>query len=749
MATGTGLLSYGLPPSVLAEGRTVVAGMRVRVPVRGRLHVGVIWRVAAPEDIGCPVDRLRPVDELLDDAPLMPGDLLTCLAFAARYYHAPLGQAVRLALPAPLRRTGVKGDTADVRTRWMVSRIDGLEWPTGLRKPERRVLERALALGEVSVTDLRREPDPLTGGSKRVAVPQKMLESLAERGLIRLWEERVRRDPLGMRTPVPRDTPPALTGAQSQVLDTLRTTALEPGLFGGFVLRGVTGSGKTEVYLHLIADALARGQGAIVLVPEIALTPQLVTRFRARFGDQVAALHSGMSDGERLDQHGRVRSGEARIVIGPRSALFAPVFDLGVVILDECHDSSFKQQSGLRYHARDLALVRARSAKAVCVLGSATPGCEEMALVQSGRLTLLEMPERVADRPMPEAFVIDLREAERLRDPDDDKRPSLLSVPLRDAVAATVARGEQVILLHNRRGFATTVVCAGCGDAVECPHCAISLTWHKRQGRLRCHYCDHSVDRDQPCASCSGRNFLRVGAGTERVEDTLRHAIPGVRVARFDRDTATGQRMLDLLETFRRGELDVLVGTQMLAKGHDFPQVTLVGVMLAETGLRMPDFRASERTFQLLTQVAGRAGRGDRPGQVLVQTWAPDHPAIMAALRHDHAGFLEEELRKRRMSGYPPFGHLALLETRHADLKRANSAARWLSDSLRHHGADARGPVAAGVAKLRDVHRFHVLLRHEDRATLHGQLKWVHGHGTKSLPPGVKLFVDVDPADFA
>ena len=745
VAAATGALSYGLPAAITTLPKP---GTRVRVPIRGRLHVGVIWRVAPVADLECPVDKLRPIDALLDDEPLLPEPLLRCLEFAARYYQAPLGQAMRLALPAPLRRTGVTGDEASTKTRWMVGRIEGVDWPTDLRKSERRVLEHVLAHGEVSASDLRRSSDPLTGTFKRVAVPHQLLEDLAARGLLRLSQEHVRRDPLGMRADVSVEPPPPATDEQIAVLAHL-STALQTRKYGGFVLRGVTGSGKTEVYLQLIAEALEQGRGALVLVPEIALTPQLVQRFRGRFGDRVAALHSGMSDGERLDQHGRVRRGEARIVIGPRSALFAPLFDLGVIILDECHDPSFKQQSGLRYHARDLALVRARESGAVCVLGSATPGCEEMVLVSDGRLTLLEMRRRVADRPMPEAFVIDLREAERLRDPDDESRPSLLSVPLRDAMVQTIARGEQVIVLHNRRGYATTVVCAGCGDSVECPDCAISLTWHQRQGRLRCHYCNHSVDPDQPCESCSGRNFLRVGTGTERIVHTLERELPGARVARFDRDTATGQRMHELLKQFRDREIDVLVGTQMLAKGHDFPSVTLVGVLLAETGLRIPDFRAAERTFQLLTQVAGRAGRGDRPGQVLVQSWAPEHPAIMSALRHDHPGFLAQELERRRLSAYPPYSHLALLELRHTDHQRTATAARILAEALRGHGADARGPVAAGVAKLRGVHRYHVLLRAETRATLHGQLRWVQDLATNVLPPGVQLFVDVDPADFS
>ncbi|HAN32598.1 MAG TPA: primosomal protein N', partial [Myxococcales bacterium] len=515
------------------------------------------------------------------------------------------------------------------------------------------------------------------------------------------------------------------------------------------VLRGVTGSGKTEVYLHLIAHCLEVGKTALVLVPEIALTPQLVYRFRARFGDRVAALHSQMSQGERFDQLSRVLSKDACIVIGPRSALFAPLSNLGVIVLDECHDGSFKQQTSLRYHARDLAMVRAQAAGAICVLGSATPNCEEMALVERGRAHGLYMHHRVGDRRLPEAFTVDLRVAERLPDPFDERRLSLVSVALKDNLQGVLTRGEQAIILHNRRGFAVTVVCSSCGEAVDCPHCDISLTYHQRQRRLRCHYCDYSQDPDTSCRACGGRNFMRLGAGTERIEETLREFLPSARVERFDRDTANGQRMVETLDRFRAGEIDILVGTQMLAKGHDFPRVTLVGVLLAETGLRMPHFRASEQTFQLITQVAGRAGRGDKPGQVYVQTYAPEHPAIRFALAQDHDAFVEHEMKRRSLSAYPPFGYLALLEVRHKRLEQAMAGARVLAEHLRHFEANVLGPVQAGVSKLKGIYRVHIQLRAKERSELHGQIRWVQTHLESKLPTGSRLFIDVDPVDFA
>ena len=455
-----------------------------------------------------------------------------------------------------------------------------------------------------------------------------------------------------------------------------------------------------------------------------------------------------MTEGERLDQLAQVASGKRRIVVGPRSALFAPVADLGVIVVDECHDSSFKQQNGLHYHARDVALARAKAASAVCVLGSATPGCEEMLLAQEGKLHLTELQLRATGGALPLARVIDLRESPRLRDEKED-RPSLLSEELVAAVAETVKRGEQAILLHNRRGFATSMLCQTCGSTLDCPECAVTLTWHRNQGRLRCHLCDHSVSSDASCPKCQGRNLLAIGAGTERIEDTLAAAVPQARMARFDRDTAAGQRLHDTLEKFARQELDVLVGTQMLAKGHDFPAVTLVGIVLAESGLQIPDFRASERTFQLLTQVAGRAGRGHKPGRVLVQTYMPDHPAIQAALRHDHAGFVQAELANRQRFGYAPFMHLALLETRHLEESRAQAAMIALVERARALGLEVRGPLYAGVARVRGIWRWHALVRSRDRRPLHAGLRVLEREVVPHLPSGVTYSVDVDPYAFS
>jgi len=746
--TDTGALTYGVPPELAP---LVQPGCRVTVPVRNRIVVGVAWRWVDVADLDFAADKLRPIDGLLDERPLVAGHVRKTLEFLSRYYHCSPGMALRTALAAPLRRTGLSGDDAPARMTWWAGMVEGAIWPGKLRAVDKRVLDKLLARGDCEVKELRRLFDPEAGTMRTVSVPHRRLEELRDQGLIRLWEQRVLRDPLGMREPIEADLPPLATAEQGEVVRRIREP-LMAGRYETFVLRGVTGSGKTEVYMRVIAAALSRQDaegpvGAIVLVPEIALTPQLVRRFRARFGDRIAVLHSALSDGERYDQLTRISTGAAPIVIGPRSALFAPLPRLAVVVLDECHDASFKQLSGVRYHARDVAMVLARNAGAVCVLGSATPGCSELQLCTTGRATRLDMRHRVHGRPLPRTELIDLREAERLRDPEQN-RPSLLSRPLIEAIAAAVSRGEQAIVMHNRRGFATTAVCTSCGSAFECPHCAISLTIHRRQGRMRCHYCDHSEPMERSCPTCNGHNFVQIGAGTERLEGTITAAIPGVRVRRFDRDTTGGRRMIATLDAFRRRELDVLVGTQMLAKGHDFPSVTVVGIALAETGLRVPDHLAAERTFQLLTQVAGRAGRGDSPGRVIVQTWAPDHPAIIHALGHDHAAFTAWELEQRRIGRYPPFAHLALLESGHKEPERARQALEQAVDLLRRGGLEVRGPVAAGVAKVRGVSRFHALVRSPARGPLHNGLKVLRHKLLPALRSAVKFTIDIDPTDF-
>jgi primosomal protein N' (replication factor Y) len=508
----------------------------------------------------------------------------------------------------------------------------------------------------------------------------------------------------------------------------------------------VTGSGKTEVYLQAIARALAAGKGAVVLVPEIALTPQLAARFRARFGERVAVLHSGLGDAERYEQWRRLRSGEAAIALGARSAVFAPCRDLGIVVVDEEHDSSFKQEEGVRYHARDVALVRAQKAGAVCLLGSATPSLETYANALAGRYGLLELPARPTAATLPDVEVVDLR----VYKPDAD---AFLTAPLARAVEATLAAGEQVILFLNRRGFATFVNCVGCGFAFRCAHCSVSLTYHRAGDRLRCHYCGHAQHVPLECPACRAPgSIVRHGLGTEKIEAALMERFPSARVARLDRDTAGGKGLEHVLARMAKHEIDILVGTQMVTKGHDFPGVTLVGVLCADSGLSLPDFRAGERTFQLLTQVAGRAGRGDKPGRVIVQTWSPAHAAIRCARAHDYRAFFLEEVQIREELDYPPKGRLVAvrldgpseLEVRAAADALGARARELLRDETRYARVSVMGPTEAPLARLKGRSRWHLWVRSPDRGALRGFVRRVAGD-RGGLPPAVRVTVDVDP----
>jgi primosomal protein N' (replication factor Y) len=483
------------------------------------------------------------------------------------------------------------------------------------------------------------------------------------------------------------------------------------------------------------------------MVPEIALTPQLVARFRARFGDDLAVLHSGLSDADRHAMWMLLRRGEVKVAIGARSALFAPVPDLGLVIVDEEHDPSFKQEEGVRYHARDMALLRAHRARAAVVLGSATPSLESVELVRRGKLVELELPDRaVAEASLPAVSIVDLRRIGA--GPTGDR---LLSLPLHRAMEETLRAGEQAILFLNRRGFAPSVVCDACGAIETCPSCSVALTYHKGRGAgLRCHYCDYRAPLPDRCSACGASALELEGLGTERLEATVAAAFPDARVARLDRDVAGGARAEAVLDRMRAGEIDILVGTQMVTKGHDLPRVTLVGVVNADAALSLPDVRAAERGFSLLVQVAGRAGRRDRPGRVLIQTRTTDHPAIQLAARHDVRAFWDHELRDRREVGYPPFCRLALLRIDAADEDLGRAAAGKLAAQARTspdalaRRVDVLGPSAAPLARLRGRYRFRVMLRAKDRAPLRAVLTAVRAAMDK-LDRRVRAVIDVDP----
>ncbi|MGH9159280.1 MAG: replication restart helicase PriA [Vicinamibacteraceae bacterium] len=565
----------------------------------------------------------------------------------------------------------------------------------------------------------RRDGAPVASLAEQ-GISRETLRRLERLGFVRWAERREERDPFAIddagsaadaRTTLAME----LTEEQQAALTRLEAQ-LERGAFAVGLLHGVTGSGKTQVYLRLADQVQRHGRQVLVLVPEIALTPAVALLFRGVFGDRVAVQHSGLSDGERHDQWHRIRRGDVDIVVGTRSAVFAPLTKLGLVVVDEEHDTSYKQEESPRYHGRDVAIMRARDAGALVVLGSATPAMETYENARRRRYQLLTMARRVLDRPMAAVRIVDMREQYAARGPE-----VVLSSVLEASLEERLARGEQSMVLLNRRGYAPTVFCRQCGHTLECPHCSVALTLHRRAERARCHYCDHATRVPNACPSCRGPLLEYSGIGTERVEQEIATRFPGVRVARVDRDTMTRRgAMVEVLRRFRRRELDVLVGTQMIAKGHDFPAVTLVGVVSADVGLGLADFRAAERTFQLLTQVAGRSGRGDQAGEAIVQTLFPEHYSIELASRQDYLAFFEREIEFRRKLCYPP--HVALINV----VVRARSHAEGVRDAndlIVGLGADRRrfrvlGPASAPLERLRGQYRVQFFLKGTERRAM-------------------------------
>ncbi|HET7543930.1 MAG TPA: primosomal protein N' [Polyangiaceae bacterium] len=726
--------SYVVPAELSGEVRR---GARVLCPFGPRRVLGVVLDVGvdAPD---FPEDKLKALRAIVDPEPVLQDELLGFLQELARYYIAPIGAVIELALPA-VERTAAealsKRESFAVeslgRMVQRVSAVAGVEAGAKLGAQAREILEHLRQEGPDTTPQLtKRWPNA------RAAV--KRLEALT---LVSVERVEAVVDPFFAQ--VAKDTPPALTPPQAAAVERI-TASLESGEKQSFLLDGVTASGKTEVYLRAVQRALELGRGAIVLVPEIALTPQLVTRFRARLGERIAVLHSGLTDVQRHAMWRALRRGELKVAVGARSALFAPVHDLGLICVDEEHDGSFKQEEGVRYHARDMALLRAHRAGAVCVLGSATPSLSSVALVESGRLALLKLPARARTSALlPEVEIVDLRHVGP--GPGGDR---LLSLTLFRALEACLSRREQAILFLNRRGFSPSLICGSCGEIVRCPNCSVSLTLHRARGEsLQCHYCDYVVEVPQRCAKCGASKLSEEGSGTERIEATLRQQLPAARVARLDRDVAAGAKSEAVIERVRKGEVDILVGTQMVTKGHDLPNVTLVGVLNADSALSMPDFRASERTFHLLVQVAGRAGRGDTPGKVLIQTRQPEHPAIAFALRHDVSGFIAREMRDREELRFPPFSRLAMVRCDALDEGQALAECGRLADIARKaapSGVEVLGPTPAPLARLRNRYRFRFVLRAAERKPLRDALLAV---ARASLHRKVRMAIDVDPAN--
>ena len=695
----------------------ISVGSRVVVPLRNDKEVGICVGLS---DISPLKKRPKAVLESPDAQPAVGESLLELCRWMAEYYIVPLGVVLRTVLPGAL--TGADAPTPARKTRRVI-RL-GAEIPSLLErdktfarsKQQRAVFEKLESLGgRTSIENLTAQLD----------FSPAVLKSLEKRGLVVIEEEQVDRDPFAERGGI-STTRLLPTLAQQHAIDEMSNA--EKGSV--FLLHGITGSGKTLVYIELLRRIVdQRGQTAIVLVPEIALTPQTVDRFRAAFGDKIAVLHSALSEGERYDAWLAIKRGDKRIVVGARSAVFAPLENLGAIIVDEEHESSYKQGETPRYHAREVAIVRAKAEGAITVLGSATPSLESWSNAVSGKYTLLTLPDRVGGGKLPSVDVIDLRHTAvdyTAMAHGGVDYGAVIREPLHHAIVETMNRGEQSILLLNRRGYSSFVQCIDCGAVATCPHCSITLTHHRNPERLVCHYCLHKEDPRPDCARCGGRNLKQRGLGTQQVERLLNERFPAARIARMDVDTTSGKwAHTRILDRVAAGEVDILLGTQMIAKGLDFPNVTLVGVVDADVGINLPDFRASERCFQLLSQVSGRAGRGAKGGKVLIQTRLPNHHAVRYAVAHDYVSFVHDELQGRADPPYPPNVRLAnivfsgLVED--ATAKLAIHAGEWLRELITTRAGDevtVVGPAPCPIERIKSRWRWHILLKSSQPAEL-------------------------------
>jgi primosomal protein N' (replication factor Y) len=749
------------------------------------------------------VAQIKSIIDVLDDVPLFPKSMIPFFQWAANYYLHPLGEVIQSALPSGLTvaerslfeltdagRRLMNNDELDGTVRGLFEIMDGVSCNfKTLSKAFKGVLSRSKLNGWVTkgwvtqqtalkgertrpktqrfVTAISFDKANIRLSAQREAI----LAALSDKGslsiqalktivptaanLVRamvrdhqvLVEERtVYRDPLG--APIASDQPPDLTAEQRVAVDKIGAE-LGKG-FKTFLLSGVTGSGKTEVYLHLAAETLQKQMAVLVLVPEIALISQIERAFRARFGEKIALLHSGLSDGERYDQWIRIARSDIRIAIGARSAIFAPFERIGLIIVDEEHDDSYKQEGALRYHARDLAVVRAKMDQAVAVVGSATPSIQSAYNVQIGKYEQISLHERIDNRSLPDIVVQDLTQIKEERGLRRFFTPKLI-----EAMQACLSRNEQVLLFLNRRGFANILVCAGCKEPVRCDRCDISLTFHQGSNAYKCHYCGFSRSATSNCNQCGSSKIMRLGLGTEKVESKVQSLFPNARIARMDRDTTRRKgAIVRILKSLRERQIDILVGTQMVAKGHDYPHITLVGIVCADLSLSMPDFRAGERTFQLLAQVAGRAGRGTSPGQVVLQTYNPEHFSIQAARNQDYGAFYRQEIEYRKALGYPPFSRIVQVRIQGKDKARTaervtefGRRCRQLQMSHKNFKAlELLGPIEAPLARIANQYRWQLLIKSPNVKSLHNFIRELfHGTGAMAKQQDINVVVDVDP----
>ena len=770
------LFTYRIPTGLADVMRP---GARVLVPFGKQTLTGYISNFRDELDPGSDLSEadVKEIIELQDEEPLITEELLGLTKWAADYYAASWGEMLKASLPAGINAArerlisiteagreelSKRGDSIAAKwdflelianngespereiekvlgntSKYRISKlarsgfVEIRERTVATRvKPKRRKAVRLLdATNDADAKLLTGQQQAVidtlktAGGDmiftellERAGVGASPVITLAKRGLLEISVQEVRRDPLS-KIQSSEHRKLRLTADQKRVLNEIEQ-GIAAEQYAAFLLHGVTGSGKTEVYIRAMQSALAHGKTALMLVPEIALTPVFSRRLQATFGDDVAILHSNLSAGERFDEWRRIRSGDARVAIGTRSAVFAPLENLGIVVVDEEHDSSYRQNESPFYHARDVAVVRANRADAAIILGSATPALETFDNAHTGKYKYLQLQNRIGGRPLAKAELIDMREVFKRAGKDVVLSPALFA-----AIEETHTRGEQTMILINRRGFSSFVLCRSCGESLRCKNCDITMTYHRFGGQLICHYCSYTVKTPTECPFCESEFLYFIGHGTEQVEDILRKRFPNLNIVRIDRDTMSRKgEMAKTLHAFDKGEIDMLVGTQMIAKGHDFHNVTLVGVISVDTLLGLPDLRSAERTFQLLTQVAGRAGRGDLPGRVLIQTYYPEHYALRHAVGQDFEGFYREEMRYRERLGYPPYFVLASIMFVHGDLKYASKSASIFRDSLDRANKDGSlrilGPAQASVSRIKNKYRQQIILKSTNRRSL-------------------------------
>jgi primosomal protein N' (replication factor Y) (superfamily II helicase) len=725
------VFDYAVP-----EGMDVRPGCRVRIPLRRKSATGTVLAIAEGPQMDF---ALRELESLIDPEPLITPVLLRTGKWIADYYGCGIETVIRSLLPE-----SVRSEENSAKTR-RVAVLDTALDPAALEKLARRAPRQHAILSLLAhAPDLRMAVADLGDGSAAA------LKSMEKAGLLRLENEEVRRDPEADGTTEAVESQPlALNDDQQRALDAILANAESP-IPKPILLLGVTGSGKTEVYLQAARHVLNRGKTVLVLVPEISLTPQTVRRFKARFAamrDQVAVLHSNLSQGERFDEWHRIRKGLARIVIGARSAVFAPLPDLGLIVVDEEHENTYKQENVPRYHGRDVAVLRAAFEPCSIVLGSATPSLESWHNSQLGKYQLLRLDRRADNQAMPLVRIVDMR----LEKGKHKGGPAILSDKLRTALEQRLERGEQAILFLNRRGFARSLQCPQCGHVCQCPHCSVALTYHRTDERLVCHVCGHQAIVPRKCPECRDPAIILQGYGTQKVEEVMAKVLPQAKIARIDADAMRRKHALrDMLNAFKSHKIDILIGTQMIAKGLHFPNVTLVGILNADLGLHVPDFRAGERTFQLVTQVAGRAGRGDLEGEVIVQTYTPHSPSIQYARKHDFDGFSEQEMEFRRQFAFPPYAHCAVLTSRSTHERRAEFTLQTLHLRLAEDlppGITLGEVLPSPLIRSHGQFRFQITLRSLHARPLTRHVQAVLARTT--LPEDVTVVFDMDALSFS